>query len=176
LGPAGGVVAPVVPVVVVPVVVRFTPATPEAVVAPLRFFVKYQIAAATIARVIKIPNQLTPPLAGGGVVGAGVPVVWAYATEDTNRKARARTRFIEISSRSTSEANTQSSAKVPSSCRSLNPVHGECTPGESHSCERRLPPASSMSRPRSSANRVRPRLTRLLTVPDAMPITAAASS
>ena len=78
MGPAGGVFAPVVPVVVVPVVVpaavRFTPATPEAVVAP-RFFMKYQTAAAIIARRTKIHSQLKLlPLsvAGGGVVGAGV--------------------------------------------------------------------------------------------------------
>jgi hypothetical protein len=60
-------------------VVRFTPVTLDAVVAPRLFFVKYQIAAATIARTIKIHNQFIPPLsvAGGGVVGAGVPVVWA---------------------------------------------------------------------------------------------------
>jgi hypothetical protein len=113
-----------VPVVVVPVVVRFTPVTVEAVVAPRRFFVKYQIAAATIARTIKIHNQFTPPLsvAEGGVVGAGVPVVWAYAAEDTNRKARAGTRFMGCSSGSAPEANTQPSAKVPSSSRPLLPV------------------------------------------------------
>jgi hypothetical protein len=165
-------------VVVVPVVVRFTPDTPAAVVAPRRFFVKYQIAAATIARMIKIHNQFTPLLsaARGGVVGAGVPVVWAYAAEDTNRKANAGTRFMRCSSRSDARANTQPSAKVPSSSRPLNPDCDERAEAGRHSCERRLPPASSLSRPRSSANRVRPRLTRLLTVPGGMPITAAASS
>ncbi len=81
MGPAGGVVVPVVPVVVVqvavPVVVSNTPATPDAVVA-LRFFVKYQIAAPTIASSTIIQSQLSPPpvsVAGGGAVGAGV--VWA---------------------------------------------------------------------------------------------------
>ncbi len=130
MGPAGGAVEPVVPVVVgpavVPVAVRVTPATPEAVVAP-RFFVKYQIAAATMASRIKIHNQLTPPLsvAGGGVVGAGVTVVWAEATEETNRKASAVTRFIGLSSRSETQANTPWSKKVPSSWRLLNPLRVE---------------------------------------------------
>ena len=83
MGPAGGVVVLVVPVVVVPVVVpvavRFTPATPEAVVV-FRFFMKYHTAAATIASRTKSQSQLSPPpvsVAGGGVVGAGVTVVWA---------------------------------------------------------------------------------------------------
>jgi hypothetical protein len=131
LGPAGGVVLSVGPVVVgpavVPVAVRFTPAALEAVVAP-RFFVMYQIAAATMARRINIHNQLTPPLsvAGGGVVGAGVTVVWPEATEEINRKARAETRFIGHSSGSATQANTPSSKKVPSSWRLLNPLRVEC--------------------------------------------------
>ena len=125
MGPAGGVVVPVVLVVVVPVVVRVTPATPEAVVAP-RFFMKYQTATATIARRTKIHSQLKLlPLsvAGGGVVGAGVPVVWAWATEDTNRKAKAEMRFMRLSSGSETEANPQLGTKVPSSHRRLNRVH-----------------------------------------------------
>ena len=81
MGPAGGAVEPVVVVgpAVVPAAVRFTPAAPEAVVAP-RFFMKYQTAAAIIAKMTKIHSQFNPlPLsaAGGGVVDAGVPVVWA---------------------------------------------------------------------------------------------------
>ena len=81
MGPAGGAVEPVVPVVVgpaiVPAAVRFTPAAPEAVVAP-RFFMKYQTAAAIIARMTKIHSQFNPlPLSAAGVVGAGVPVVCA---------------------------------------------------------------------------------------------------
>jgi hypothetical protein len=135
LGPAGGVVLSVGPVVgpaVVPVAVRFTPAVLEAVVAP-RFFVKYQIAAATIARRIKIHNQLTPPLsvAGGGVVGAGVTVVWAEATEEINRKARAETRFIGLSSGAVTQANTPSSKRFPhrgdcSTRFALSVSQGEC--------------------------------------------------
>jgi hypothetical protein len=120
LGPAVGVVASDAPVgfvsMVISAAVGVTPATPDAVVAP-RFFVKYQIAAPTIARRINIHNQLTPPLsvAGGGVIGAGVTVVWAEATEETNRKAKAETRFIGLSSGSATRANPPSSKKVPSS-------------------------------------------------------------
>ena len=72
------VVPVVVVVVVVPAAVRFTPATPEAVVVSvvsLLFFIKYHTAAATIASSTRIQSQLSPPLvsvAGGGVVGAGV--------------------------------------------------------------------------------------------------------
>ncbi len=80
LGPAGGVVGPVVPVVVVPAAVRSTPATPEVDVVSLLLFMKYQIAAPTIASSTRIQSQLSPPpasVAGGGVVGAGVTVVWA---------------------------------------------------------------------------------------------------
>jgi hypothetical protein len=92
--------------------------------------VKYQIAAPTIARRINIHNQLTPPVsvAGGGVVGAGVTVVWAEATEETNRKARAETRFMRLSSGSATQANTPSSKKVPSSWRLLNSLRVECVP------------------------------------------------
>ena len=80
MGPAGGVVEPVVPVVVVPVpaAVRSTPATPEVVVVPLLFFIKYHMAAPAIASSTRIQSQLSPPpvsVAGGGVVGAGAVVV-----------------------------------------------------------------------------------------------------
>ncbi len=82
MGPAGGFVGPVVPVVVVPVpaAVRSTPATPEVVVVSLLFFMKYHAAAATIASSTRIQSQLRPlpvSVAGGGVVGAGFVVVWA---------------------------------------------------------------------------------------------------
>ncbi len=84
MGPAGGFDGPFDPVVVGPVVVpaavRFTPATPEAVVVSLLFFMKYQMAAPTIASRTRSQSQFSPPpvsVAGGGAVGAGVVVVWA---------------------------------------------------------------------------------------------------
>jgi hypothetical protein len=46
----------------------------EAVVV-LRFLLKYQMAAPTIASGIKIHNQLNPPLSEVGTPGAGVAVV-----------------------------------------------------------------------------------------------------
>jgi hypothetical protein len=65
LGPAGGFDGLAVPVVVgpaaVPAAVRFTPATPEAVVAPRFFFMKYQIAAPTIASRTRSHSQPCPP-------------------------------------------------------------------------------------------------------------------
>ena len=80
MGPAGGFDGLVDPVVVVPAAVRFTPATPEAVVVPRFFFMKYQTAAPMIANRTRSHSQPGPPpssVAGGGVVGAGVPVVCA---------------------------------------------------------------------------------------------------
>ena len=70
MGPAGG---GVVPGVVVPAV-WLTLTALEAVVV-LRFLLKYQMAAPTIASGIKIHNQLNPPLSEVGTPGAGVAVV-----------------------------------------------------------------------------------------------------
>jgi hypothetical protein len=55
-------------VVPVPAAVRFTPATPEAVVVSLLFFMKYQIAAPAIASRTRIQSQLSP-----------LPVSWLEA-------------------------------------------------------------------------------------------------